>query len=138
MACKLVKATAIKWHKILSHAGPNAIEQLFKHIDGADLTELTTKWAPLKIECETCLIAKHTQQISWRCQHEFPATQPFEWVAFDIIDFGTSGYNGDKYIMHFYCMYSKFNFVFIFKSKDKATVLPTIWKTYWLIKIWFH
>ena len=41
MACKLVKATASKWHKILGHAGPDAIEQLPKHINGVELTELT-------------------------------------------------------------------------------------------------
>ena len=64
MACKLVGATASKWHKILGHAGPDAIEQLPKHINGAELTELAEERAPLKIECETYLIAKHTQQIS--------------------------------------------------------------------------
>ena len=42
MARKLVGATAIKWYKILSYAGPDAIEQLPKHVNGAELTELTT------------------------------------------------------------------------------------------------
>jgi hypothetical protein len=64
MARKPVGATAIKWHKILGHAGPDAIEQLPKHVDGAELEELIDKRAPLKIECEVCLLAKHTQQIS--------------------------------------------------------------------------
>ena len=41
MARKLVKATALKWHKILGHTGPNAIKQLFKHINGTKLTKLT-------------------------------------------------------------------------------------------------
>ena len=41
MACKPVRATALKWHKILSHIGPNAIEQLFKYINSIELTELT-------------------------------------------------------------------------------------------------
>ena len=36
------------------------------------------------------------------------------------------GYNGDRYVMHFYCTYSKFNFIYTAKNKDKATVLPTI------------
>ena len=64
MACKLVGATALKWHKILGYAGPDAIEQLPKYINGAELTELAKEQAPLKIEYETCSIAKHTQQIS--------------------------------------------------------------------------
>jgi hypothetical protein len=63
MARKLVGATATKWHKILGHAGPNTIKQLPKHVNGAEL-ELNDKRAPLKIECEVCSLAKHTQQIS--------------------------------------------------------------------------
>jgi hypothetical protein len=64
MARKPIGATATKWHKILGHAGPDAIKQLPKHVDGAELEELIDKRAPLKIECEVCLLAKHTQQIS--------------------------------------------------------------------------
>jgi len=61
MARKLVGATATKWYKILGYVGPNAIKQLPKHVNSAELTELTTKRAPLKIECEVCLILKHIQ-----------------------------------------------------------------------------
>jgi hypothetical protein len=125
MARKPVGATATKWHKILGHAGPDAIEQLPKHVNGAEL-ELNDERAPLKIECEVCSLAKHTQQISRRREHEHPATRPFERLAFDIITLGEPGYNGDRYVMHFYCTYSKFNFVFTSRNKDKATVLPTI------------
>ena len=64
MACKLVGATAIKWHKILSYAGPDAIKQLPKHINGAVLTELTNEQALLKIKYKTCSVSKYTQQIS--------------------------------------------------------------------------
>jgi hypothetical protein len=39
MARKLVGATAIKWYKILGYAGPNAIEQLPKHVNGAELND---------------------------------------------------------------------------------------------------
>jgi len=138
MAHKPIRATATKWHKILSHAGADAIEQLPKHVVSAKLTKLTTKRAPLKIECETCSISKHTQQISQRREHEFSATRPFEQVAFNIISLKEPGYNGNKYVMHFYCIYSKFKFVYTAKNKNKATVLPTIHKTHRLIKIQFH
>ena len=40
MAYKLVRATALKWHKILGYAGPDAIEQLPKHVNNIELTEL--------------------------------------------------------------------------------------------------
>jgi len=138
MARKPIGATATKWHKILGHAGPDAIEQLPKHVNGAELEELIDKRAPLKIEYKVCSLAKHTQQISRRREHEFLATQPFERLAFNIISLGEPGYNGNRYVMHFYCTYSKFNFIFTAKNKNKATVLPTIRKTHRLIKIRFH
>src|SRR6266436_5654142 len=135
MACKLVGAIAIQWHKILGYVGPNAIKQLPKHINSA---ELNNKRAPRKIKCQVCLILKHTQQISRRREHEFLATRLFERVAFNIITLREPGYNGDRYVIHFYCTYSKFNSIYTAKNKDKATVLPTIQKTYQLIKIRFH
>ena len=64
MARKPVGATAIKWHKILSYTGPNAIKQLPKYVDSAELKELINKQVPLKIEYKVCLLVKHTQQIS--------------------------------------------------------------------------
>ena len=60
MACKLVGATATKWYKILGYAGPNAIKQLLKYINGVELKELINKRAPLKIECKVCFLAKYT------------------------------------------------------------------------------
>ena len=59
MARKLIGAIATKWHKILGHAGPNAIKQLLKHVNGAEL-ELIDERVPLKVECEVCLLLKHT------------------------------------------------------------------------------
>ena len=63
MARKLAGAIAIKWHKILSYVGPNAIKQLPKYVNGAEL-ELNNERAPLKIKCEVYLLVKHMQQIS--------------------------------------------------------------------------
>jgi 2-oxo-4-hydroxy-4-carboxy--5-ureidoimidazoline (OHCU) decarboxylase len=54
---------------------------------------------------------------------------------FDIIGLKELGYNNNKYIMHFYYIYFKFNFIYTVKNKDKATVLFTIYKTHQLIKI---
>jgi len=59
MARKLVGAIAIKWYKILGYIGPAAIKQLPKYVNGVELTELTTKRAPLKIKYKACLLAKH-------------------------------------------------------------------------------
>ena len=43
MACKPVRATALKWHKILGYTGPDAIKQLPKYTNSVKLTELTTE-----------------------------------------------------------------------------------------------
>jgi hypothetical protein len=45
MACKLVGAIAIKWHKILGYVGPNAIKQLPKYVNGVELEELINEQA---------------------------------------------------------------------------------------------
>ena len=59
MARKLIGATATKWYKILGYVGPNAIKQLPKHVNGAEL-KLNDERAPLKVKCEVYLILKHT------------------------------------------------------------------------------
>ena len=43
MACKLVRAIAIKWYKILGYTGPDAIKQPFKYVNSIKLTKLTNK-----------------------------------------------------------------------------------------------
>jgi len=138
MAYKLVGAIATKWYKILGYIGPNAIKQLPKHINSVELKELINKRVPLKIKYKVCSLAKHTQQISRRREHEFPATRPFKRVAFNIITLREPGYNGDRYVIYFYCIYLKFNFIYTLRNKDKATILPTIYKTHRLIKIQFY
>ena len=64
MACKLVRAIVIKWYKILSYVGSDAIKQLLEYVNGIKLTKLTNERVPLKIKYKTCLIVKYTQQIS--------------------------------------------------------------------------
>jgi hypothetical protein len=58
MARKLIGAIATKWHKILGHVGPNAIKQLLKYVNSAEL-ELINERAPLKVECEVYLLSKY-------------------------------------------------------------------------------
>jgi hypothetical protein len=130
MAHKLVEAIATKWHKILSHIGPKAIKQLPKYVNNAELKELINRRAPLKIKYKVYLLAKHTQQISQRREYKFPATRLFKRVVFNIITLGELGYNGNRYVIYFYYIYLKFNFIYTLRNKDKATILPTICKTH--------
>ena len=73
MACKLVRATALKQYKILGYIGPDAIKQLFKYINGIVLTKLINEQVPLKIKYKTYLILKYIQQISQRQEYKFLA-----------------------------------------------------------------
>ena len=59
MARKLVGAIATKWYKILGYIGPDTIKQLPKYINSAELKELNDERAPLKVEYEVYLLAKH-------------------------------------------------------------------------------
>jgi hypothetical protein len=43
MAYKLIRVTAIKWHKILSYVGSDTIKQLLKYVNSVKLTELTNE-----------------------------------------------------------------------------------------------
>ena len=58
MARKPVGAIAIKWYKILSHIGPNAIKQLPKHINSVEL-ELNNERVPLKIKYKVYSLVKY-------------------------------------------------------------------------------
>ena len=51
-------------------------------------------------------------------------------MAFNIINLRKPRYNGNRYIIHFYYIYLKFNFIYTLRNKDKATILSTICKTY--------
>jgi hypothetical protein len=57
---------------------------------------------------------------------------------FNIIGLKKLRYNGDKYIINFYYIYLKFNFIYTIKNKDKAIILSIIYKTHHLIKIQFY
>jgi hypothetical protein len=43
MPCKLVRAIAIKWHKILSYVGSDAVKWLPKYVNSIELTKFTNK-----------------------------------------------------------------------------------------------
>ena len=85
--------TASRWHKVLAHAGPEAIKRLEEHTDGARVED--PEEAPKTIDCESCSVSKAKHLISRRTGNEEPAMKPFERVAFDLIPM-EEACDGDK------------------------------------------
>src|SRR2546430_10095078 len=115
-----IEAPAEKWHKIMGHAGQPAIEHLEEAVTGAKVTNLNT--TSKVIDCEDCSLAKAHEIISRRSDTENPADEPLERVAYDLIPM-TRGYNGDKWVSHFYCTTTSSHFVYTHPRKGQATAI---------------
>lgn len=115
---KLLSATGSDnlWHERMGHPGPNTL----KHLPDAVLGDVKITNAPTTIECNTCATSKATQVISRSHFKEHPATQIFMRINYDIVHMSRA-YNGDRYISHFSCEYSSFQFVFTHPTKSEAS-----------------
>src|SRR5437764_411781 len=102
----------------MGHAGKQAIEHLEEAVTGAKVTNLNT--APKVIDCEDCSLGKAHEIISRRSDTENPANESLERVAYDLIPI-TRGYNGDKWVSHFYCTKIANHFVYTHPRKGQAT-----------------
>jgi len=117
---KPLRLTKAELHILMGHAGSEAIDRLATSALGI---EPPSGSAPKTLNCEQCLQNKAHQIISRRIGHERGASRPFETVAIDIIKLDQRGYNGHKYILHGFDLFTKFNFVYSIPRKDKDTLL---------------
>src|SRR3954470_7079786 len=53
-------------------------------------------------------------------------TRPFKILTLDTIEVAHQTYNGHRYILHAYCIYSKWNRVVTLPRKNKETLVPAI------------
>ena len=115
---KLLSATTSEdlWHERMGHPGPNTL----KHLPDAVLGEVTITSAPTTTKCNTCATSKATQIINRSPFKEHPATHIFMRINYDIVHM-SRGYNGDRYISHFSCEYSSFQFIFTHPTKSEAS-----------------
>lgn len=103
LAPPMRKSPAQVWHQILGHPSQEALHHLPDSAEGVRFTE-----SPNKVVCESCKLAKSTELVSRRAAHEIPAKGPFERVSWDLNPIETA-YNGDQYVSHFKCFYTRFN-----------------------------
>ena len=96
------------WHRRLGHPGIDALRHLQGSTEGI---EGFTVDAASVSHCDTCRLAKATQQISRSSDKEHQEPEPFYRVSCDFIEWD-EGYNGDTFVLHFKCFYTRMNFVY--------------------------
>ncbi|KAI0992461.1 hypothetical protein K3495_g15724, partial [Podosphaera aphanis] len=129
--------TEAKLHQILAHASPEVVT----HINGPDFKINIDKsvLSPKTNKCIPCSLAKSKRLVSRQTGSEIPRSgRPFHSICWDAIIM-EEAYNGDRYVSHFYCPDSHFNFTFSCKSKVEfklsvRTVLQLI-KTQWKYEV---
>ena len=107
--------TALRWHSVLGHSGPEALSQLEQAVHGAKVTGE----GPTTTECETCGLSKAHKLISRRTNKEDPAEAPMARVAYDLIQM-TPAYNGDKWISHFSDYFTSMDFIYTHTKKSQS------------------
>lgn len=102
-------------HKILAHAS----SEVMSRINGPDykINLIRSQTTPKASKCVTSSLSKSKRIISRQARPEIPRTgRPFHTLCWDAITM-EEAFNGVKYISHFYCPDSHFNFIFTCKSK---------------------
>jgi hypothetical protein len=112
---KLLTSTAEedKWHQRLGHPGPQTMAHLPKAVEG----NVKIHHTPNTKQCEVCSLSKAHQIVSRSNFKETPSTRPFQRICYDLIPM-TRAYNGHKYLSHFHCDWSMFEFVFTHRKKN--------------------
>ena len=85
------EVSAARWHRIMAHAGPDAIDHLEQAVTGARVSGSP----PRTVDCEECALSKAHQIVSRRPNTENPANEPLERIAYDLIPM-TTAYNKDQ------------------------------------------
>ena len=130
---RLRTLTEATLHQIMSHASPEVISNINGPDHGINIDKSDP--APKTSKCVPCSLAKSKNIISRKSGSEIPRSgQPFHTLCWDAMVL-EEAYNGDRYVSHFYCPDSHFNFIFPCRSKTNfkqslQTVIQLI-KTQW-------
>ena len=121
-----ISASYTEAHELFGHPSKEVLDHLQDNVNGIVLRR-DAQETSLQ-ECETCIEAKMTAQISRR-QPENRATRPFYRIAIDLVQLvptGNACYNGDKYLLHAICEHSKWHESKTLPQKTKSLVLPAL------------
>jgi hypothetical protein len=106
-AAKQSTATSAIWSQRLGHPSEQALNHLPRLAPNVKIIDHTSGAPPALNSAREAAIAN--QQISK--EKTIKATAPFATIHWDIIPITPVAYNGDKYISHIYCEYTKIHLV---------------------------
>ena len=118
--------TETNLHRVLAHASPEVISHIHGPDHGINIDKLER--APEITKCMPCSLAKSKRIVSRQGSPEVPRSgSPFHTLFWDAITM-EEAFNGDRYVSHFYCPDSKFNFTFTCRAKTefKYTLRTTL------------
>ena len=119
------KATSHRWHEILGHIGKERIKNIMANCEGVEVLDPSTQ-ALTTNQCPTCALAKSHQHHS-RISRITLDTTPFGHMSMDLMEF-IPGYNGDKWLFHFYDLSTHLHFVETTPYKSQEYVLLALQK----------
>ena len=122
-----ISVSAVKWHAILGHLGPETIAHLKKAVGGAKINGR----GPNTIKCQTCAQIKVHEIVSRRIEKENPAELPLKRVIWDLIKINPA-YNKNKWVSHFTCYKTHIDFIYCHTRKNRA--LETIIEFFNIVK----
>ncbi|KAF5197653.1 Transposon ty1-dr1 gag-pol polyprotein, partial [Thalictrum thalictroides] len=117
-ASKTQTGTYDDWHVRMGHLYKEALLKLPLVTKGCKMT--TTK--PTKQVCEVCRLSNAKRIISR--QPRVRATRPFWRVSWDLIQMRPN-LEGEVYVLHFICDYTRMHFVYILPNKMQDSLINT-------------
>jgi hypothetical protein len=113
-------------HRIFGHISRKAVGHLNNHVLGINVEEQSI--APTWKDCEVCIETKLHKFVSRRAQRE-PADRPFYRIGMDLVQLRERNercYNGDLWMLHAVCLYSKWHEAACLPDKSSGTLKRTV------------
>jgi hypothetical protein len=113
-------------HRMFGHVGRKAVGHLNDHVLGINVEEQSI--APAWTDCQVCIEAKLHKFVSRRAQSE-PADRPFHRLGMDLVQLRERNercYNGDLWMLHAVCPYSKWHEAACLPDKSSGTLKRTV------------
>ena len=111
---------------MFGHVGRKAVRHLNDHVLGISIEEQSI--APTWKDCEVCVETKLHRFVSRRAQSE-PADRPFHRLGMDLVQLRERTercYNGDLWMLHAVCPYSKWHEACCLPDKSSGTLKRTV------------
>lgn len=125
------KASIDRWHARLGHPRLEVLQQLPHHVQGVTYTTIDSSLSTAL--CPQCIEGQQRQQIQRTTT--YPGAYPFERVHFDILEI-EKAFNIDRWVLHFYCVYSGFHVAFTLPFKNGPQMTDATETFIKLIQAW--